>query len=311
MVLSLVIRSSIIEGYDSDISNYILLMQRGDMPPYFLREFIFFYSIRFLYDVIGNGAMVFVVLDFLLAVLIYKGFSLNRTIYFPNVNIDNIRYIYFGAFLFFPYVLGMHTVYRQLLSTAVLICAIGYAGNHKLVKGFSLFLISIFIHNATGLFLPLLFFVINKLRYKILSVSTLIAIIYISNFVLNSENAYLVRDLQTSIAGQSIAYLYLLSLCIIVIAITISEIESKVFKYGSFIGYLTIMIVVYGYFVFIISSGMAERVVFFVFALMFPMLAYYCEEKFKPKIIMRLIYFHVALSPLFFLHNTTIDITFW
>ena len=135
MTLSVSIRSIIGSVEQSDIDQYVFLMQSDNEIPYFLREFIFWFLIRFLYNITGNEIITFLILDFILFIALYKGFFLIKSAFYPKIKNTNVRYLLFGSLLFFPYVLGMNNYYRQIIATATLLYAIGSIGNKKTLQG--------------------------------------------------------------------------------------------------------------------------------------------------------------------------------
>ena len=303
MGLSFVLRSTIGEVAQSDIDQYIKLMDSKSEIPYFLREFIFWFSSRYLYNLLGDGASVFIVLDFVLFCLLYKGFALNRVAFFSSIKEVEVRYILFGLFLFFPYVAGMHNVYRQILALSLFLCAIGYFGNDKLYKGFVFFLIAVFVHNAIVLFFPSLLFVSNKIKYKALVVGTILVALAIVFFEQEIIAAYVVKA-EGFKSGENIAFLYLLVLVIIFSAILMVEFKAR--KNSVFIGYILMLIITYAISAFSLTSGGAERVAYYTFAMMFPVLAYYIESRFKDKVTMRVVYYHFSLVPILTIHSALI-----
>ena len=164
--LSLIIRSSIGVTESADIDGYIINMTADEIIPYFLREPIFWFGIRFLYDIFGSGVVVFVILDSLLFILIYYGFYLCQKAFYSNISKSNMNYLYFAALLFFPYVMGMHNIYRQIIATAIFIIVIGLVGNKKTFRGYITSLIAVLIHNPVAFFLPVLVMTMKNITLK-------------------------------------------------------------------------------------------------------------------------------------------------
>jgi hypothetical protein len=309
MGFSVVIRSTIGLVDQSDIDQYIYLMGSDSDAPYFVKEFIFWYSIRYLYDLLGDGATVFVVLDFILFIFLYKGFSLNRRVFFPSLREVDVRYVLFALFLFFPYVQGMHLVYRQILATAIFIYSMGFFGENRLIKGSFFLVTSVLVHNAAVAFAPLLLFVTNRKKYKFLGIFSLFFYPVIFSMLLITDNGFLTRRAITIHAGENIAYLYLLVLLILAFIIAFIETKYKRHKkqeFDVFFVGLIVVISIYSFFVFNTSSGLSERIVYYVFAIIFPILAYYFETRFSEKILIRIVFFHVSILPILTFHNSTI-----
>ena len=308
---SIIIRSTIGE-MDGDIEAYVTIMStfNWNWTPNLIREFIFWSSVQFLYSIFNNGIVVFVILDFILFALLYLGFNLNKKRFFPNIDNFNTRYIFFGLFLFFPYVVGMHSLYRQLFATALFICAIGYTTNQKLFKSFIFLVISIFVHNLTAVFSPLLLFMTNKLKYKSLSVVVLFIMPSALFFSENTNNEYIVRH--DIYYGATLTYTFLFFLYFIVIAVLILNIfktPNRKNKHGTFSVYLLIVAIIYGISFYSLNSSLSiERFAIFIFSLIFPLIAYYIEDRFSDKIITRLVYFNIAILPIFIFYNSIIKV---
>ena len=308
LTLSLVIRSSIGLTHSADIDGYILYMQANDIKSLYLREPIFWFGTRYLYNLIGDGIKVFVILDIILFLFLYKGFTYTKNIFSSEISISSVKYVFFLSLIFFPFVLGMHNYYRQILASVIFISAIGYCGNNKIIKGLLMSLIAVLIHNASAIFFPLLMIVIDKRRYKIFAFVSLPILLISIDFILGLSSGGLTERIGFE-AGRNIHYLYLLSLIILISFISYFETKNLSNNYRSFVYFLLITIIIYIYSLVTMTSGQSERLLLYIFAIIFPFLAYYFEERFKPKILIRFIFYHVALSPLFFLYSSTIDLT--
>ena len=308
--LSIIIRSSIGIEDSADIDGYIVNMQSENIIPYFLREPIFWFGIRFLYGILGSGIYVFILLDALLFLLIYFGFNLCRRAFYPKLNTSNLHYLYFAVFLFFPYVMGMHNIYRQIFATAVFVVSIGLIGNGKTLKGYFTSLIAVLIHNPVAFFLPLLIMSMKKSSYKYFAFIVLALMLSFFQAIQQSGSsllyAYFLREDSLSI-GDNIAYLYLVSLFVILGIVLLFEFQIKEKSDSFFVSMLLISTILYTYTAFLFGSEQSQRFVFYIFAILFPFFGFYFESRFKPIILSRLIFFHVALAPLILIYNTSID----
>ena len=103
ITLSFIIRSTIGEGaVQTDIEGYVISMQEDTVEHiYFLREFIFWFGSRYLFNILEDATYVFVVLDIIFYLFLYKGISLNKEIFTSNIKTENIRYIFLAYFYFF------------------------------------------------------------------------------------------------------------------------------------------------------------------------------------------------------------------
>lgn len=306
--LSLIIRSSIGSEESADIDGYITNMSNDAIIPYFLREPVFWFGIRFLYDIVGNGIAVFVILDSLLFMLIYYGFNLCRKAYYPNISSFYMRYLYFAVLLFFPYVMGMHNIYRQIIATSIFIISIGLVGNSKTFRGYLASLIAVLIHNPVAIFLPVLVMSMKSSFYKYLSLIVLVLIGIFFQAIIQIDSAFISREGSIDI-GSNIAYLYLISLYTILGVVLLTEFNTKDRANSFLVSILIIFVVIYTYSTFTFSSEQSQRFVFYIFGILFPFFGFYFESRFKPTILSRLIFFHVSLTPLILIYNTTIDVS--
>lgn len=317
LCLSIIIRSSIGVVDSADIDGYMISMQGEDIIPYFLREPIFWFGIRFLYGIMGNGIYVFIFLDALLFLIIFYGFDLCRRAFYPYLKASKLHYLYFAVFLFFPYVMGMHNIYRQIFATAVFILAIGLIGNHKAIRGYITSLLAVLIHNPAAFFLPLLILSMKKNIFKYSAFIVLALILFSFQAIQQAGSslfyAYFLRASSSTgeIAGigDNIAYLYLISLYVLLVIVFLIEFKIQDKSNTHFISMFLILILFYSYVAFSFAPEQAQRFVFYIFGILFPFFGFYFESRFKPIILSRLVFFHVSLAPLILIYNTTIDVS--
>ena len=310
ITLSFIIRSTIGEGaVQTDIEGYVISMQEDTVEHiYFLREFIFWFGSRYLFNILEDATSVFVVLDIIFYLFLYKGISLNKEIFTSNIKTENIRYIFFGILLFFPFVLGMHNVYRQVMATAIFMTTIGYFSNSEFKKSFLTFLLAFFVHNSIVIFIGSIFVFSKKNIYKIFAFVSTISGLIGSSIVISLSSGWFTRATAELSIGNNIAYLYLGILLAIITIVIFFERFNKEKKFNPLIYFFIILFMIYSYSAFTLTSQAAERVVLYALGLMFPFLAFYCEDRFKPKILIRLIFSHLSIAPLFILYNTTINL---
>lgn len=267
--------------------------------PQYSREFIFWYSIRFLYWITNNVLAVFIILDSVIFIAIYRGFSLIRNGLFPAISDNNGgQYLLFGCMLFFPYVLGVELLYRQFFATVIALCAIGYAAKKQFGKGMLSFIIAIFIHNAILLLAPLFLYILNRYYSRHISLILLIVFPFLLTLMLSSDSAWLVRS--SFEIGENIAFYHLVFFLLALITIFIIRQFNKnnVFEISTLISVL-----IYASIVFIVSSGVAERIALIIWTILYPMLAYYNDETFKNSRFMRLSFLHISMLPLLIHYN--------
>jgi hypothetical protein len=308
MLLSVLIRIKTDPTHGSDILSYINLMKLDEIPILYYREFIFFFGMKYLYDLIGNPIIVLVVFDFIFLVFLFRSISLIRKSFFIKVNSHNSYYIYFGILLFFPIVLGMHNAGRSLLSTIIIMNAFYYIVNRKYLKGYIIFLISFFIHNSAIYFLPILIFTMKKPLAKTLSVIILFLIVFINISLPTATNEFLIRDLTTNIEFWKLTFSYIFFLLIILLLLGVFEVFNSRVRETYFFWTSLMLIIIYFSSVSAFTSGVSQRVAFIVFSYLFPVLALYIDLIFKEKKIMRFIFLNASIIPLPILWSSTIPL---
>ena len=309
MMLSFALRIKYDPMVVSDISIYGTLMQVNVIPNYFYREFIFFFGMKSLYTLIGNEIYVFITVDLITFILLYKGLLLIKKGMFEKIRNQNIFYMYFAVLLFFPFVLGIHTLLRQLLAVVIFFNAFGLICNKKYFKGLLIFTIAFFVHNSSIYFLPAILFMIEKPWMKTSSAIILVSILIANSILPSSTNELFYRDYGTNTEGYKITLAYIYSLLsIAILLVTIEVTHGKGNKMYLFWTTLT-LIIIYFSSLEAFSSGISQRVAFLVFSYLFPVIVYYIELNFKQKKTMRIIYLNVSILPIIIIHNSTIDLT--
>jgi hypothetical protein len=163
-----------LSGYDVDIQHYADAMLFNSDSIYYVKEFIFWYSQRYLYLFLQNDLLVFFIMDIFWIYIIIQ----------ISNNLDNDRNMRLkGGFIIilissFPFFFGYENIYRQFFGTIFVLWSYSYIDRDR-KKAILIFLISIFIHNIMILLLPILIMKASiKKKYK-LSISLLITMIFI------------------------------------------------------------------------------------------------------------------------------------
>ena len=303
--LSLAIRWPLIQdGYfdmTGDLGGYIYNFSiQGNLISYHWREPIFFIGTKFLYIILGNPGLVFLTLDSLLFLIFYKAIGLSQSLFSKPIVFNNIKYLYFAAFLAYPFISGMHNHYRQILAITFVLYSIGCA-EKKPTKGYFFFLISILIHNATVLFLPI-YLLIQKRNLSInlfLTGVLFTILIFFLPFEYIGEEVYrrfAETETRNNLALRTEIYLYLLLFCSGFIILL--EYLSKRDAQTNFVKILILLTLVYFVSFWVFANQPASRVFFMVLTLLFLLIGLYIEVRFKAGSFERLTYFHISLIPL-------------
>ena len=164
----------VFNGFDIDILTYAVEMQATSFDFYYLREFIFWFALRFVYYLTNSELVSFILLDFFWVYILIKT-SANRD--FKGFQ-NGLIIILATSFLFF---FGYENIYRQFYAMVVSLYAYSIIQT-KPYRAFLVFIMTIFIHNLT-LFLVPLFIIKKYYSFKIkdrVFLSSLLAFLYIA-----------------------------------------------------------------------------------------------------------------------------------
>lgn len=311
LFLSVALRLKINIEADSDISNYMRLMEIQYESDYFDREFLFFYGTRYIFNLTGSHKLVLFLLDCVSFALIYNSFLLFNCLNCKNLSRSGFKYLVCGFLLFFPVVEGLHTVYRQYLSLCFLLYAFGCFGTRKYYQTVVWVICSLGTHNSSGLFLSVFILMVPKFRFKfVLNGFALLIIFFMMVYINKSEDGLLIRNFSDDVSGANIPYYFLVVLVLIVgfCYVIDRSVREVSFNGFSLYGFLVTLIVVYIYSMFLFNSGASQRVVISVFFLVFPVIGFFLEDRLKSDVIpLRFLFFHLSLFPILFVFNTTIN----
>ena len=209
-------------GFDADIITYAKEMHSVSYDIYYLREFIFWYSLRFLYFLFQNEIIVFIILDF---IWIYTLIKIQKTMIIDGYRLEKGLIIVF--FTCFPFMFGYENIYRQFFATIIVLYSYSLIeSDYK--KAIKLFILSFFIHNIIALIIPL--FIIKKFfRFRLKDRIT-IAISLSVLFVLSLGFLALLKSSEPTRLDMSSFYLLLFSLFFVISLISFRENVYKFFK---------------------------------------------------------------------------------
>ena len=147
-------------GLEWDMNVYAIEMKSKIHTLYYLREFVFWYSLRFLYTILNNELSVFFLMDLIWIYTLYR-ISFNLSV---NSKLKNNLSIGLIVILStsFPMFFGYENIYRQLFATLISLYSYSII-QFKYKQSIFLFLISIFIHNSVLVLLPI--FLVNRFLF--------------------------------------------------------------------------------------------------------------------------------------------------
>lgn len=297
--LSLSLRLTGLDNFEqgSDFDTYIYNMKlEGVYATYHIREFIFWFGIRYLYQTFLDPFYVFFILDIILFLIFYKAVNLSKNLFNYEIKFKNLKYLFFLAFLFFPFFLGMSNAYRGIFALPFVLLSLGYI-KKKPKKGYLIFFLSIFIHNSSAILFPFLLLLRSKSQLKIIPLVSIFLLLFFIFQIDTFTSKYLIRADAIEI-GDRISSVYLFIL--ISISIFIIFLESVVKERGNeqFLYLFSYLFFIYLTLYFSTSSQQAERVFLLIMSILFIPMGIYLENKLKPTYVVRLVYLVFVLSPL-------------
>ena len=275
--------------FDSDINNYASAMNYSfeegfpvALSLHYIREPVIWLGQRYIYGLIENAFIVFIIYDFFLGIFLFKALK--------NFNLP--KYSFFAVLTFFPFVLGMQNVYRQWVASIIFLYSFSFLWNEqKTFKAYTFFLLSLFSHNIGAAFAPILFIRNRKFFGKlawILSFFVSLIVIYLGSEFKSPASTG--KDL-------SFAYLFLLFFLLFTIYILDKGVfrKKRIFEYKLL---LTLLIVSF-FSMLLLSSAYVERISMFGLIIAYPILINLIEERFKQKEIVRITFTILGFLPMF------------
>lgn len=138
-----------------DMKVYYTLIQQ--FRPYMLKEFLYYGVTHLLYGIIGFEDLAFILLDliFLTALML----SLRSILGYKKS-----LFIVFLIYLSFIGVMGGQNVYRQFLGSILVLISYVYFLSGMKARSYSIFVLSVFFHNAMVFVLPFFFYLEFRCR---------------------------------------------------------------------------------------------------------------------------------------------------
>lgn len=286
-----------VPGTQSDLENYTnFFTSKEGVPFWFIgtetkhyREFLYHFTSRLLYLVVEDRFFTFLLLDILLGIFIFKYFLL------LDLKSKKLGYLLFGILLFFPILCGYQGIYRQLFSIILFLLSTSYMQSGKTKIGISCFIISIFFHNISALFFPVVLLFLKRRTYSVIG----LFFVYIALNIASSERNELFYREQV-FYGNTVSVSFLIIFLFILI-FTIFTNFSKIDNCSADTIFIACAIYIIGFFS-LDSNLLIERIGFSSFSIIY----YPCSKFFdciRPKIVSRICFFHLSILPIFIFYN--------
>jgi hypothetical protein len=301
LFLSLSIReNSIIENNSSDMMGYIQYMSgENEGEDYFIREFIFWWSIKFIYSIFKSSKYTLVFFDLICFFILYKSVENIRNSFSNSIlkNAFNYNFIIYGFIIFFPTIIGMHTSYRQFIATILFIYSYSLLVSNKTFLFFIFLFISIFTHNISILFIPLLFIAkFNKPRYV---TGFIVGFVFLfTMYIIRDGQNLLYRAYSEDMGALNVLVYYF-------IAILLLLIYSLVIKFWWLAGSIILIILYFIISYFIFGSSSSQRVILFSFSFLYPLIWLIISSLYNSKFLNLLLY-NLTLLPIYFIFKSSI-----
>ncbi|WP_177223391.1 EpsG family protein [Modicisalibacter xianhensis] len=267
MFISLLFYSIIvrISGFDVDMKVYTDVLKKDDLDGfYYLKEPVYWYFSHYLYKVINSETWTFVIIDSMVFFLTIKSVK----------NLKLPVYTALALLLFFPYLLGLQNVYRQLLATVLLvyfysICYKNSSNGHKLF----VFIIAGLTHNVALLFFPIYFLFKSKVSLIFFVLSGALILILLP---------YVVSYKSVSETGLELKWFYVSIIGIVCIISAFFYFTYDLLKINIFLCNLYLFVISL-YASFILGGAQSERLSMICLVLLLCNLFVQIESRFKEK----------------------------
>jgi len=190
-------------GFEIDILTYATEMQSSLSLEsfYYIREFVFWFSIRLIYWLLESPFFSFIILDFLWIILLIKSTK--------RLKSNNLgKGVIVVLMTSFPFLFGYENIYRQFFATIILLYAYSCI-KYNYLKSVILFFISVFTHNLMMFILPV--FIIKKFYKFNLRDRTVISCLISISYVLLLPFFLNLKSFDTTQVDLSLLYLVLFS----------------------------------------------------------------------------------------------------
>ncbi|WP_408642296.1 EpsG family protein [Salinivibrio kushneri] len=278
VVFSIVTRFS---GFDIDMHTYANALQYSSMSVYYLKEPVYWLSSRYVYSVLDSPELTFLFFDFLSILIILKS----------SKKLDLPQYFPYLFLLFFPTVMGFNNIFRQFLSSVILLYSwsiILSEGRTK--KTFIVFLMSGFTHNAAFLFAPLITVFKGSLKSNLIKFFAFsFGILLALPWAINTKSFSDTGSVPVEAFIMVVFLFYLLQL--LTNRFLLIGFQARFFAFLNYLLFLLILSSI------TMGSAQSKRIGMFVLVLILVPSVRLIEDKFKHKTLVRVIFYIVIVMP--------------
>ncbi|MAR39513.1 MAG: hypothetical protein CMD22_02310 [Flavobacteriales bacterium] len=189
-------------GLDTDMITYAKEMTSTGYDFYYLREIVFWYSLRFFHQIFNNEIIVFLFMDIIWIAILYKtSVNLSKTSSIKNNLSLGLIVILSTSF---PLFFGYQNIYRQLFATIVSLYSYSII-NSSYKKSIFYFCVSVFIHNISLVLIPIFF--VNKLLKLNIYFRVFLSLIVSVAFIMLFSYASQFKSAKSTGVDMSLIYL--------------------------------------------------------------------------------------------------------
>lgn len=269
-----------------DISVYVMNMQLESLFGYHFKEPIFWFSMKYLYDLTQNPAFVFMIFDFIIFFLILKSFESIKAIFFENIKYHDFYFVIFLFLTSFLFFYGFHNIYRQLLAGLIFLYLIQFISIKKRLRALAFYVVMVLIHNPSFMLTPILLILEKNKFIRLLMFSCGLIILFIARIILDYITSFgiiLSDGASGSEIGMNISLYLLFAYSLLTILILCLEgILKNPKKFLTYLMALTMAMLIVAFYL-TPSSLSFYRVFHYVLLISFPFIAFYFIDRVKPE----------------------------
>lgn len=276
-----------LSGFHDDFINYIKILKYPIITLfqfYYLKECFYWLLSNLIYSWLNSELYTYLIYDFFCLYLLVKIKN--------NFNLPSYFILFF--FLIFPSLMGFQNVYRQFVSTVIVLYSISLAFQHKKSKFFFYF-IALLTHNVTIFVFPLLFIFDKNKKSKYAFFFSFLMVFILLYFESKTKSF--------SSHGLSLGFVYIIlifALSYFIISknkLTKTLIHKKISFYSSYLFFLLLILF------FILGESQLERTGMLSIQLLLPFICLYIDKFYKEKILFRFILIIILVVPTFVFKN--------
>jgi hypothetical protein len=173
-----------------------------------LKEPLFWVVAFYVYDFFQNPFASLYFFDAVSFIFLYNGIRLILKSDICKIYNSDANFLYLNLLLYYPIAHGLASSYRQAIASTIIICALGFLLNKRLLWSLFYFLCATLIHNPAIMFLPLIMLSLKNAKFGgFLTVLPIIAGISVVVIFFDVPVKFLIRGAGPTEVGGSLIIL--------------------------------------------------------------------------------------------------------